>query len=134
MTFKEECKKIMKIELKNEWKLDLRSVDWKKGDGWEGDTLKESKTILIFKSKEADCIQGFLHELTHAIEIEQRPDKKHGCSHDVHYAATLTDLIGKYALDKAKVKEVIDNVIPLDEKCANNMILNNKLKKELGLE
>lgn len=41
--------------------------------------------------------------------------------------------IEKHCLDKAKVLEVIDKIIPLDEKCANNMILNNQLKKELRL-
>jgi len=33
-----------------------------------------------------------------------------------------------------KVEKIIDKVIPLDEKCANNMILNNELKKGLGLK
>lgn len=37
-------------------------------------------------------------------------------------------------LDKQRVKEAIDKVIPEDPKCATNMILNNELKKELGLE
>ncbi len=37
-------------------------------------------------------------------------------------------------IDKQKLNEAIDKVIPEDKKCANNMILNNQLKKELGLE
>jgi len=35
-------------------------------------------------------------------------------------------------IDKQIVNDAIDKVIPLDENCANNMILNNQLKKELG--
>lgn len=31
-----------------------------------------------------------------------------------------------------RINEVIDKIIPLDEECADNMILNNQLKKELG--
>ena len=37
-------------------------------------------------------------------------------------------------ISEQKVREVIDKVIPLDENCAANMILNNELKKELELE
>lgn len=43
-------------------------------------------------------------------------------------------IVQKYCLDKQRVKKAIDKVIPLDENCATNMIINNELKKELGLE
>jgi len=33
-----------------------------------------------------------------------------------------------------EIKKAIDKIIPEDEMCATNMILNNQLKKELGLE
>lgn len=100
-----ELLKIMKIELKDEWKLDLRP-DWK-GKGWEGEALKQSKTIVLFYNKDMDCFHGFLHELAHAIEIEKGHNKKCGESHDVFYADTLTKLISKYCIDQAKVKDFI---------------------------
>ena len=42
--------------------------------------------------------------------------------------------IMKEYIEKEVVRQAIDKVIPLDENCATNMILNNQLKKELGLE
>lgn len=44
------------------------------------------------------------------------------------------ELIHETQLDKQKVKEAIDKVIPIDIFCAENMIMNNEFKKELGLD
>lgn len=41
---------------------------------------------------------------------------------------------GRKTIGKQKVKEAIDKVIPLNIESAQNMILNNQLKKELGLD
>lgn len=46
----------------------------------------------------------------------------------------VQNLIQDYCLDKQKVKEAIDKIIPMDENCATNMILNNSLKKKMRLE
>lgn len=94
---REKLENIMKIELKEEWKLDLiTSPSWK-GKSWEGIALEKSKTIVLHYNKNMNCFHGLLHELAHAIEIEKRPNKK-GDSHDVFYALTLTQLISKYTV------------------------------------
>lgn len=108
MSFEEELKKIIKIELKDEWKLDLHP-DFERKGRWDGVVLKQSKRIVLSYGKTVDCFHGFLHELAHAIEIEKRPNKK-GDSHDVFYANTLTILISKYTFDKQRVKKIIGEI------------------------
>ena len=100
-------REIMRQELKSEWKLELHP-NWIR-KGWEGEALKQSKTILLFFNKDMDCFHGFLHELTHAIEIEKRPDKKPGLSHDVFFADTLTRLISTYTISIARAHQEADS-------------------------
>lgn len=127
---REKLENIMKIELNSEWKLDLHT-DWK-GNGWEGEALSQSKTIVLFAKKETDCFHGFLHELAHAIEIEKGHTKKCGESHDVFYADTLTKLIGKYCLSKSKHKEIMDqreHTHQINLECAREGAKENILQK-----
>ena len=128
----EELEKIMKIELKGKWKLELHP-DWNK-KGWEGEALKQSKTIVLFFNKNMDCFHGFLHELAHSIQIEKGPNTKPGESHDVFYADTLTKLIGKYCIGEAKVMDAIDFWTRDTRTKHTPKFINQNLKKELGIK
>ena len=88
-----ELKEIMKKELKQEWQLNIRPY-WSPA-GWEGETLEESRTIVLFVNKD-NYFGPFLHELAHAIQIEKRPNMKFEEIHDQYYADTLTILMIKY--------------------------------------
>jgi hypothetical protein len=100
---------IMKAELKDEWKLDIH-FDWKVG--WEGEAFGDGRCIMLFLSDGVDPFGPFLHELAHAIDIEDRGEPfklDGGCSlkksfdvHDARYADILTRLMIKYMKPKVE--------------------------------
>ena len=90
-------KDIMKQELKDEWKLDIK-FDWKVG--WEGEAFGDGRCIMVYVSPDVDCFGPFLHELAHAIDIEDRGERPGVEPHDVRYADILTQLMIKYMKPK----------------------------------
>ena len=94
---------IMKSELKNNWKLDIK-FDWKVG--WEGEAFGDGKTIMLyFSGKDYPGQFGaFLHELAHAIDIEQRPKQYCWNPHDFHWADIYTNLVMKYMANRLNQK------------------------------
>jgi len=86
-------KEIMEEELKHKWKLDIK-YDWK--NGWEGDVLGDRRVIMLYLSPETKPLGPFLHELAHAIDIEERGDRAGKNPHDVHYRDIVDRLVMKY--------------------------------------
>ena len=66
-----------------------------------------------------------------AFLIKNVPDIKMGMEFEAE--SLLRDCIG-IGMPKQVISRIIDKVIPPDEKCAENMIMNYQLKKELGLK